>query len=358
MSSSSFDFASTWATLRPIVDAIMRGENLKVNSDWLLAAHCVYRVSYNRQYITTLYLEMRSILTECAQCIQAGVDVSAQDPNVDILSSYLRGWKLYYERCVEVNRLFRHLNKLHLPSRASLHIEQHRQKNDPHYVVNTTERNLLHYMLDVWRDELSASLKDGLMSSLLVRINEDRSGVEIDFKLVQNVISTFVDGNQMSMYADFFETGYLNSTAVFVKEKTRQPVTTGKYSSYLQKVARMLQDEMTRSEKFLHEQSWSKVQRRIAECMIRDDHISYLQKCLPQVIAEHRIEELQNSCKCLQYTDSGIDMVARVLERHMEGAALSIEELFDDDPTLLAALQTALTSPHLQNEADDSYKNV
>jgi cullin 3 len=143
-------------------------------------------------------------------------------------------------------------------------------------------------------------VKERLQMLILSNIARERSGEQIDFVLVKNILSMLValGVNSRKVYQHDFERSFLDTSRTFYHEESLRYLTENTCPDYLRKAEQRLNEEQNRVKRYLHETTGPKL-IRIVEGELVHQHAQAL-------------VNMQNSGCVVMFRDNKCDDLARL----------------------------------------------
>ena len=168
-------------------------------------------------------------------------------------------------------------------------------------------------------DHVYKEVKDNARDAILVLIQRDRDGEEIDTSLVKSVLGIYVEMglNSMEMYENDFEQKMLSETSTFYSHKAAEWINEDSCPEYMQKAEESIKREKERVDQYLHQSSEQKLLREVDQQLL-----TQYQKQL--------IEKEYSGCAAL-LNDDKTDDLARMFRLFQRIAQLQpIADFFKD----------------------------
>lgn len=204
--------------------------------------------------------------------------------------------------------------------------------------------------LVVWRDNLFNSLKSRLTKALLVLVEKERNGEDINVELVRGVIDGYVKLGlnrekpleiTLDVYKESFENEFLLATESFYTAESTQFISVNTVADYMKKVETRLKEELARVRQYLHPSTETELTAKCERVLI-EMHLETIQAEFQPLLQNDKIEDLKRMFSLLaRIQQKGLDPLRNTLEKHVQAVGLQ---------AIQAVATTAINEPKLYVE--------
>ncbi|XVF72564.1 hypothetical protein PTKIN_Ptkin12aG0131400 [Pterospermum kingtungense] len=177
---------------------------------------------------------------------------------------------------------------------------------------------------DLVYKEVHAKVRD----AVIVLIDKEREGEQIDRALLKNVSDIFVEigMGQMDRYEDDFESNMLQDTGAYYSRKASSWIEEDSCPDYMLK-AKCLKKERDRVSHYLHSSSETKLSEKVQHELL----VTYASRLLEKehsgcraLLRDDKVEDLSRMYRLYCKIPRGLDPVANIFKQHItaEGTAL------------------------------------
>lgn len=152
--------------------------------------------------------------------------------------------------------------------------------------------------IDCFRSLVFNVLHSRIQAAAMSLINEERYGKQIDSKLLQDVMSIFLEigKNRSPSYYENFEQAMLEETAAFYSQLSSQWVLYDSLTDYIQKVNWCIMQEKERTGHYLHPTSVLKL-IQVLQCQLLDlNTLKLVEKLQSQNCSQLDYQEILSKC--------------------------------------------------------------
>ncbi|XP_062004476.1 cullin-1-like [Rosa rugosa] len=170
--------------------------------------------------------------------------------------------------------------------------------------------------IDCFRSMVFNVLHSRIQAAAMSLINEERHGKQIDPKLLQDVMSIFMEigENRSTSYYENFVQAMLEETATFYSQSSSQWVVYDSLTDYIQKVNWCIMQEKERAGHYLHPTSVIKL-IQVLQCQLLDmNALKLVEKLQSQNSSQLDYQEILSKCACLSL---GEESSAPTLAEHL-----------------------------------------
>lgn len=195
---------------------------------------------------------------------------------------------------------------------------------DRYYITRHSLSQLKDVGMLCFRDLVYNELRAPVKDAVLLLIDKEREGDQIDRSLVKNVLGLFVEmglGN-MEAYETDFELHLLQSTAHFYAAKAAVWIQEDSCPDYMLKADAVLKEEKNRVEAYLHSTSEHKLLREVEREALQVHETTLLEKentgCAA-LLRDEKTADLGRMFALFSRVPKGLDPIAAIFKKHVEG---------------------------------------
>ncbi|ODQ65741.1 cullin [Nadsonia fulvescens var. elongata DSM 6958] len=260
-----------------------------------------------------LYQYLKAYLSKhLRQVLQQIVDDNLHD--IDLVQFYIKTWDRYTLGARYLNHIFDYLNR-HWVKR------ERDEGRKGVFDVNTL-------CLTIWRDDLFKPLQEqrNLIQAVLNLIQRERHGETIATVGVKKIIQCFVslglDENDtkkvnLSIYREYFESPFLQTTAVFYTEESKSFLQTNSIVEYMKKCETRLAEEQRRLTVYLHPSSQPELMETCRRFLIQQ-HATEMQQEFQALLEQDRASDMKRMFELLSQIPEGLKPLQEQLESHVK----------------------------------------
>jgi len=248
-----------------------------------------------------------------------------------LLHYYHVEWTRYVTAMKYVSNIFQYLNRHWIK----------RESDDGKAVFDVRTLSLV-----IWRENLFSHLKTRLTQALLVLIEKERNGEQIDTNLVDGVVEAYVSlglnkekpkETILDVYKKEFEDPFFAATEQYYSMESANFINVNTVADYMKKVEARLEEELNRVRQYLHSSS---EQELIAKCdkVLIEKHQNTLWDEFQKLLEDDKVEDLTRMYNLLSRTAKGLDPLRNILEKHVQTIG---------SQTVEAAASAAINDPKL-----------
>jgi cullin 1 len=193
---------------------------------------------------------------------------------------------------------------------------------DRYYIVYQHVPPLLTNGLAKFKEIVFDSIKDRLADAIIVMINDEREGSEVDQDLIRSAISLFEAMGMQSLeqYETGFENKFLDATREYYIRKTANWIESDPTPQYLIKMEMALEDEKNRVNAYLNISTMNKVMKVLEVEGLEKRQTDLLEKegsgCRVLLIDDKR-DDLHRMYNLFKRLTNGLDMMATMFKEHI-----------------------------------------
>lgn len=183
--------------------------------------------------------------------------------------------------------------------------------------------------LSAFRDLVYMEVRGNAMKAVIVLIDKEREGEQIDRSLLKNVLDIFVEigMGEMVLYETDFEAHMLEDTADYYKSKATIWIESDSCPDYMLKAEDCLRRERDRVSHYLHSTTEQKLVEKVQHELLVNRANQLLEKehsgCRA-LLRDDKVDDLSRMYRLYHKIPKGLDPVANVFKQHItdEGTAL------------------------------------
>lgn len=183
--------------------------------------------------------------------------------------------------------------------------------------------------LSAFRDLVYMEVRVNAMKAVIVLIDKEREGEQIDRSLLKNVLDIFVEigMGEMGLYETDFEAHMLEDTADYYKSKATIWIESDSCPDYMLKAEDCLRRERDRVSHYLHSTTEQKLVEKVQHELLVNRANQLLEKehsgCRA-LLRDDKVDDLSRMYRLYHKIPKGLEPVANVFKQHItdEGTAL------------------------------------
>ncbi|KAI8522729.1 hypothetical protein RHMOL_Rhmol13G0019500 [Rhododendron molle] len=200
---------------------------------------------------------------------------------------------------------------------------------DRYFITRRTLPNLYEVGLTCFRDLVYEELKVAVRDAVIVLIDQEREGDQIDRALLKNVLDIYVEigMSQMEYYENDFEDELLKDSSAYYSRKASNWIVEDSCPDYMFKAEECLKKEKDRVSHYLHSSSEQKLVEKVQNELLVVYTTQLLEKehsgCRA-LLREDKVEDLSRMYRLFSKVPKGLDPVASIFKQHVtaEGTTL------------------------------------
>ncbi|KAK8928873.1 Cullin-1 [Platanthera zijinensis] len=206
---------------------------------------------------------------------------------------------------------------------------------DRYFVIRKSLPPLNEIGLICFRDSVYDQLKENLRDAVIVLIDQERDGQQIDRALLKNVLDIFVEIGLGSMdyYENDFEETMLKDTAAYYSRKASYWLMTDSFPVYMLKTEECLQREKSRVFHYLHFSSEPKLLKKVQHVLIFSHAKELLEKessgC-HVLLRDGKVDDLSRMYRLFSRIPHGIDPVSQMFKQHVTSEGTTLVKQAED----------------------------
>jgi len=260
-----------------------------------------------------LYNKLKDFLTKHMHSL---LKIAETRMDEGLLHYYNTEWTRYITAMRYVNNIFQYLNRHWIKREAD-------DGKKEVYEISVLA-------LVIWRDNFFNALKTRLTNALLVLIEKERNGEQIDTTLVQGVITAYVSlglnkekpkDTTLDVYTEAFESDFLKATEVYYSSESSQFIAVNTVADYMKKVETRLAEESVRVRQYLHPSTETELVTKCDEVLIAK-HQETIQNEFRHLLEDDKIDDLARMYSLLLRIANGLDPLKVILEKHVQTEGL------------------------------------
>ncbi|CAL5223551.1 g6084 [Coccomyxa viridis] len=195
---------------------------------------------------------------------------------------------------------------------------------DRYYIT----RHSLHSLNDVgllrFRDDVYTQVKQRAKDAMLVAIEQEREGEQIDRSLLKNVLGIFIEVGMgtMDAYNLDFEQHLLSTTSEYYKKKAASWIAEDSCPDYMQKAEDALRMEEERVTNYLHVDTKAKLLTAVERELLEHYETELLEKehsGAAALMRDDKKADLARMYRLFARVTKGLEPVANIFKKHVEG---------------------------------------
>lgn len=331
------DLDATWNFIEPGLEFILgaQGDQGVTSKMYMNCYTAVYNYCTNKSRTsntaqttrsglekTTYSLTGSEIYTKLEEYLVNFIQQLHAEPNELFLEFYVRKWKRFTIGAGYLNNVFDYMNRYWVQKERS---DGRRDIFD----VNTLA-------LLQWKHHMFNNNVEKIMSEILDLIERQRNNEIVDTNVilvgVKSMVYLGIDTNDlkkpnMMVYAKYFEAEYIEKTAEYYRNESRQFLLQHLVVDYMIKCENRLAEEILRSNSYLEDRSKRYLLDTLHNVLIKD-HAPEMYNRFLRLLEQNEIEHILRMYKLLSKVPVTLLELADSLEAHIRAeAAKAIEEL-------------------------------
>lgn len=209
---------------------------------------------------------------------------------------------------------------------------------DRYYIQRQNLSNLNDVGLLGFRDDVYNEIKKRTKDAILVIIDQEREGEQVDRALLKNVLEVYISlgmGN-LDTYVRDFEEHLLVSSTAFYKRKAAQWIEEDSCPDYMIKAEDSLRLEEERVGNYLHINTKPKLLKVVEQEVLTTFEMQLLEKeqsgCAV-LLQDDKKEHLARMYRLFNRIKNGLDPVALIFRKHVESEGMKIVNQATEDAT-------------------------
>ncbi|KAM3203682.1 hypothetical protein P3L10_031308 [Capsicum annuum] len=228
---------------------------------------------------------------------------------------------------------------------------------DRYFISRRSLPTLNEVGLTCFRDLVYQELNGKARDAVIVLIDQEREGEQIDRALLKNVLDIFVEigMGEMGYYENEFEDAMLKDTAAYYSRKASSWIVENSCPDYMLKAEECLNKEKDRVSHYLHVSSETKLLERV-------------QNELLVVYTNQLLEKEHSGCRALLTDDEVEDLsrmfrLSHIIPKGLEPVSNTFKQVQQDEdatnsPVLVQQAEEMTNSPVLVQQAEDTTNSM
>ncbi|XP_022727593.1 cullin-1 isoform X6 [Durio zibethinus] len=221
---------------------------------------------------------------------------------------------------------------------------------DRYFIARRSLPALNEVGLTCFRDLVYREVHDKVRDAVIVLIDKEREGEQIDRALLKNVLDIFVEigMGQMVRYEDDFEADMLEDTGAYYSRKASSWIEDDSCPDYMLKSEECLKKERDRVSHYLHSSSETKLLEKVQHELL----VMYANRLLEKehsgcraLLRDDKLEDLSRMYRLYCKIPRGLDPVANIFKQHITAEGTALVEQAED-----AASNQASNAPGVQEQ--------
>ncbi|MCO5610800.1 hypothetical protein L7F22_065041 [Adiantum nelumboides] len=200
---------------------------------------------------------------------------------------------------------------------------------DRYFIARRSLPGLCDVGLICFRDLVYQEVKHNAKEAVIVLIDKEREGEQIDRALLKNVLGIFVEIGMggMEAYENDFEASMLEDTAGYYRRKASSWIEEDSCPDYMLKAEECLKRERERVGHYLHASSEQKLLEKVQHELLTQYEQQLLEKehsgCR-SLLRDDKVDDLSRMYRLFCKITKGLDPIANIFKKHVtdEGMAL------------------------------------
>ncbi|KAI5059113.1 hypothetical protein GOP47_0025432 [Adiantum capillus-veneris] len=200
---------------------------------------------------------------------------------------------------------------------------------DRYFIARRSLPGLCDVGLICFRDLVYSDVKHNAKEAVIVLIDKEREGEQIDRALLKNVLGIFVEIGMggMESYENDFEASMLEDTAGYYRRKASSWIEEDSCPDYMLKAEECLKRERERVGHYLHASSEQKLLEKVQHELLTQYEQQLLEKehsgCRA-LLRDDKVDDLSRMYRLFCKITKGLDPIANIFKKHVtdEGMAL------------------------------------
>jgi cullin 1 len=226
---------------------------------------------------------------------------------------------------------------------------------DRYYISRHSLASLKDVGLQCFKDQVYTEIKRRAKDALLMLIEKEREGEQVDRALVKNVLDIYirVGMDSMDAYEADFEADLLSTTATFYKRKAAVWIAEDSCPEYMVKAEECLRAEEDRVQHYLHISTKPKLLEQVETEVLAHYEQQLLEKensgCAA-LLRDDKKEDLARMYRLFSRIPKGLEPVADAFKRHVEADGMALVK----EATEAAAAKAAAGKKKAAASSDDA----
>lgn len=189
--------------------------------------------------------------------------------------------------------------------------------------------------LSAFRDLVYMEVRVNAMKAVIVLIDKEREGEQIDRSLLKNVLDIFVEigMGEMALYESDFEAHMLEDTADYYKSKATIWIESDSCPDYMLKAEDCLRRERDRVSHYLHSTTEQKLVEKVQHELLVNRANQLLEKehsgCRA-LLRDDKVDDLSRMYRLYHKIPKGLDPVANVFKQHITDEGIALVQLAEE----------------------------
>ncbi|KAM3231468.1 cullin-1 [Capsicum chacoense] len=206
---------------------------------------------------------------------------------------------------------------------------------DRYFIARRSLPALNEVGLTCFRDLVYQELKNKARDAVIVLIDQEREGEQIDRALLKNVLGIFVEigMGEMEFYENDFEDAMLKDTAAYYSRKASNWIVEDSCPDYMLKAEECLKKEKDRVTHYLHSSSETKLLEKVQNELL----VVYTNQLLEKehsgcraLLRDDKVEDLSRMYRLFHRITKGLDPVANMFKQHVTAEGMVLVQQAED----------------------------
>ncbi|CAN4101182.1 unnamed protein product [Withania somnifera] len=206
---------------------------------------------------------------------------------------------------------------------------------DRYFIARRSLPALNEVGLTCFRDLVYQELKSKARDAVIVLIDQEREGEQIDRALLKNVLGIFVEigMGEMEFYENDFEDAMLKDTAAYYSRKASNWIVEDSCPDYMLKAEECLKKEKDRVSHYLHSSSETKLLEKVQNELL----VVYTNQLLEKehsgcrsLLRDDKVEDLSRMYRLFHKIIKGLEPVANMFKQHVTAEGMVLVQQAED----------------------------
>ncbi|GLU07428.1 hypothetical protein SLE2022_243880 [Rubroshorea leprosula] len=215
---------------------------------------------------------------------------------------------------------------------------------DRYFIARRSLPALKEVGLTCFRDQVYNEIKDKVRDAVIILIDKEREGEQIDWALLKNVLDIFVKigMGDMERYEKDFEEPMLNATSEYYSRKASSWILEDSCPDYMLKSEECLRKERERVSHYLHSSS----ERKLVEKVQHELLVVFANELLEKensgcraLLRDDKVDDLSRMYRLYHKIPKGLEPIANTFKQHVTEEVTALVQQAED-----AASNQATTS--------------
>lgn len=221
---------------------------------------------------------------------------------------------------------------------------------DRYFITRRSLPALNEVGLTCFRNMVYQEIKGKVRDAVILVIDQEREGEQIDRALLKNVLDIFAEIGLGSMeyYDNDFEEALLNDTAAYYSRKASSWIVEDSCPDYMFKAEECLKREKDRVSHYLHSSSEQKLLEKVQHELLSAHGSELLEKehsgC-HALLRDDKVDDLSRMYRLFHRIPHGLDPVSQIFKQHVTAEGTALVKQADDAASSKPEKKDAISSP-------------